>query len=415
MPPDTSYQLPPSKSPATFHASLGIVDVMSSEPVLFSIMAKPVSGICNLDCRYCYYTSKPRELYPQLKPADFHMSDDVLESYTRQYLAAMPAQCCFGWQGGEPLLAGLDFFKRALELQKQHRLEGQTVSNALQTNGTLLDDAWCEFLAANEFLVGLSLDGSPQWHNSFRRDHAGEPSFHRAWAGLELMQKHHVEFNALVTLNRANAPHGVDLYRYFVNRGVRYLQFIPILERNPDGTPTDYSCTPAQLARFLLDVFDLWASRDVGKVSERFIDNALHTLIYGSAAMCCHAPRCANGFVLEFNGDLYACDHFVYKEWRIGNIMDRPLADLVRDERLEEFAKLKTVLPDCCRDCEYLKYCNCDCPKHHMPIGADPARKPYFCEAHKQFFKECLGELTRMAEYFKKNEMPPLKAPKAPR
>jgi len=207
----------------------------------FNIMAKPVCGVCNLDCQYCYYTSKPKELYPEVSRSEMRMSESVLEAYTRQYLQAMPVRCEFGWQGGEPLLIGKEFFRKAVALQKQYALPDQTLSNALQTNGTLLDDEWCEFLAEHNFLVGLSLDGPPQWHDCYRRDHAGQTSFHRAWAGLELLRKHRVEFNVLVTLNGANAPHGGDLYRYFVNRDVRYLQFIPILERTADDRPTDFS------------------------------------------------------------------------------------------------------------------------------------------------------------------------------
>ena len=373
----------------------------------FSIMAKPVSGTCNLDCRYCYYITKPQDLYPDQR--HFKMSDQVLEAYTRQYLQAMPVQCDFGWQGGEPLLAGLEFFKKAVEFQKQYRSQEQRVGNALQTNGVLLNDDWCEFLAANGFLVGLSLDGPPQWHDSFRRDKVGNPTYHRAWAGLELLRKHGVEFNVLVTLNRANAPHAGDIYRYFVNRGVNYLQFIPILERKDDGTPTDYSCTAEQFGRFMLEVFDIWSTRDIGKVSERFIDNALHTLIYGNAAMCCHARSCANGHVMEFNGDLYACDHFVYREWLIGNIMERPLEQLVRDARLAEFARLKTNLPGACRQCEFLTMCHAGCPKHHMPIGTADLRLNYFCEGYKLFFRHALGDLKGMAEYFKRGQMPPLR------
>ena len=320
----------------------------------FNIMAKPVCGVCNLDCRYCYYTMKPEELYPEVRERSaFRMSDEVLESYTRQYLEAMPVRAEFGWQGGEPTLIGLDFFRRAIELQKGHVREGRTISNALQTNGTLLTDEWCEFLAENKFLVGISLDGPPQWHDHYRRDLAGKPTFHRAWAGLELLRKHGVEYNALVTLNSANAPHAGDIYRYFVNRGVQYLQFIPILERTPDGQPTDFSCTGEQFGRFCLEVFDLWARRDVGKISERLIDSVLHTLIFGKASTCCYAERCANAHVLEWNGDLYACDHFVFPEWRIGNILERPLAELVRDPKLDEFARLKTEPPAICRDCEY--------------------------------------------------------------
>lgn len=373
----------------------------------FNIMAKPVSGVCNLDCRYCYYTAKPRELYPH--ETKFMMSHEVLEAYTKQYLQAQPVRCDFAWQGGEPLLAGKDFFRKSLELQAANRGSAQAVHNGLQTNGVLLDDEWCELLAANKFLVGLSLDGTPQWHDRFRMDHEGKPTFHRAWAGLELLRKHKVEFNVLVTLNRANAPHAGDIYRYFVKRGVNYLQFIPILERKADGTPEDYSCTPQQWGKFLCEVMDIWASRDIGKVSERMIDNVLHTCIYGHASMCCYAKRCANAHVLEYNGDLYACDHFVQKQWLIGNIMDRPLGEWVRDPRLAEFSAMKENLPDACRSCEYVEFCNGGCPKHHMPIGTDPARMNYFCEGYKTFFAHALPELRKMAEHFKRGQMPPLR------
>jgi uncharacterized protein len=193
---------------------------------------------------------------------------------------------------------------------------------------------------------------------------------------------------------------------------VQYLQFIPILEREPDGTVTSFSCTGEQFGRFLLDVFEQWATRDVGKVSERFIDNIIHTLLFDRASMCCYADRCANAHVLEFNGDLYVCDHFVYKQWKIGNILETPLADLARDGMLEEFAELKTELPHACRDCEFLEFCKGGCPKHHVPIGIDPDRKNWFCEGYKLFFREALPELRRMSEYFRRQEIPPLKAPR---
>jgi uncharacterized protein len=384
---------------------------MSEILLPFNIMCKPVCGVCNLDCSYCYYTMKPRELYPHT--SRFQMSEDVLELYTRQYLEAMPTRCEFGWQGGEPTLAGLDFFRKAIDFQKQYGRDGQLVANALQTNGTLLTDEWCEFLAEARFLVGISLDGPAQWHDHFRRDHSGQPSFHRAWAGLELLEKHHVEYNVLVTLNSVNAPHAGDIYRFFVNRGVRYLQFIPILERDADGRIRDFSCTAEQFGRFQLDVFEQWASRDIGKVSERFLDNLLHKFIYDKASMCCYADRCANAHVLEWNGDLYACDHFVYAPWRIGNITERPLAELVTDPRLDEFAAMKTEVPDACRDCEFFEFCKSGCPKHHVPIGTDPQRTNWFCEGYKMFFREALPELERMAEYIQRGELPPLKAPRA--
>jgi len=373
----------------------------------FNIMCKPVCGTCNLNCQYCYYTMKPRELYPGVKR--FMMSEEVLESYVRQYLETMPVQADFGWQGGEPLLAGKPFFEKVVELQKQYGRKGQTVANAIQTNGTLLDEQWCEFLAANKFLVGLSLDGPPQWHDSFRRDLQGNPTFHRAWAGLELLRSHGVEFNILVTLNSANAPHVGDIYRYFTNRGLQYLQFIPILERTPEGEPTDFSCSARQFGQFLLDVFELWSRRDIGKVSERLIDNVLHTILFGTASTCCYAERCANAHVLEFNGDLYVCDHFVYRQWRVGNIMDRPLAELVQDAMLEEFATLKTELPTTCRQCEFLEFCRGGCPKHHMPLYGGPQRVNHFCEGYKMFFREALPELRRIAEYIREGKTPPPK------
>ena len=379
----------------------------------FHIMAKPVCGVCNLDCVYCYYTMKPRELYPDTDK--FMMTDEVLESYTHQYLDLLPERCEFGWQGGEPTMAGKGFFRKAIEFQKRHARDGQVVSNAIQTNGTLLDDEWCEFLAENKFLVGISIDGPGQWHDWFRRDHAGGPSFHRTWAGLELLRKHGCEYNVLVTLNSINAPHAGDTYRYFVNQGVKYLQFIPVLERAEGDEPADFSCTGEQFGRFMLEVFDVWSQRDVGKVSERLIDNCLHQIIYGEPSMCCYASRCANAHVLEWNGDLYACDHFVYREWRIGNIMDRPLAELVRDERLNEFAAMKTDIPRACADCEFLEFCRGGCPKHHRPIGTDPQRVNHFCEGYKLFFREALPALRGMADYIKRGQIPPpRKSPGAP-
>ena len=380
----------------------------------FNIMCKPVCGVCNLDCAYCYYTMKPRELYPDVREESaFRMSDATLESYTRQYLDAMPVRAEFGWQGGEPTLAGLDFFRRAVDLQQQYKRPMQQIGNALQTNATLLDDAWCEFLAANQFLVGTSLDGPPQWHDFYRKDRAGAPTYHRAWAGLELARARGVETNVLVTLNSVNAPHAGDIYRYFTNLGVQYVQFIPILERMPDGSPTAFSCTPEQFGRFCLEVFDLWASRDIGRVSERLIDSVLHALIFGKASTCCYAERCANSHIVEWNGDFYVCDHFVYPEWKVGNIHETPLAELVQHPRLEEFAALKTDLPAACRDCEFQPYCFGGCPKHHMPLGQtpNPDRVNYFCDGYKLFFREALPELKRMAEYFGRNETPPLKAP----
>ena len=389
-------------------------------------MCKPVCGTCNLDCAYCYYTMKPKDLYPEVDR--FMMSPEVLASYTKQYLEAQPIECHFGWQGGEPTLAGLDYYRQAVALQKTHRVSAmQRITNGLQTNGTTLDDEWCAFLAENKFLVGISLDGPPQWHDTFRRDRAGKPSFHRAWRGVELCRKHGVEFNILVTLNRINAPHAGDIYRYFVNRGIDYVQFIPILERTPDGRPTEFSCTSEQFGQFMIDVFELWAARDVGKISERLIDCVLHHLVLGRASTCCYDTKCANAHIVEFNGDVYACDHYVYKEWLLGNLMDTPLTELVASEKLADFAKLKTDLPARCRTCEFLRFCNGGCPKHHMPMGLNSERVNYFCEGLQAFFRRALPVLEQMVPYIRQQQplptleqiesgnLPPLESPQPAR
>lgn len=382
----------------------------TTEPVRpFHIMCKPVCGVCNLDCRYCYYTMKPEALYGGVER--LRMSDEVLREYTRQYLEAMPVRCEFGWQGGEPLIAGKDFFRRAVAYQKEFGRDGQTISNGLQTNATLLDDEWAALLAEHKFLVGVSIDGPPQVHDANRLDRRGRPTSQRVWRGVDLLRKHQAEFNVLVTINRTNAPHAGNIYRYFVNRGITYLQFIPILERVP-GTdePADFSPTAEQYGRWMLEVFEQWADRDVGRVSVRFIDDALHVILYGKASTCVHSERCAAAHIVEWNGDVYACDHFVFKEWYLGNLMETPLVEVLKNPLLEEFAALKTDRPEACRECEFLEFCQAGCPKHHRPIGRDPKRVNHFCEAYKMFFAEALPELRRIAEYIRRGDVPPTRA-----
>jgi len=378
---------------------------MSKVKIPFSIMCKPCCGTCNLDCDYCYYTMKPDQLYPGVKR--LRMSEEVLETYTRQYLETQPAGCEFGWQGGEPTLMGLDFFRKAVELQNRYKKKTpQKVSNSLQTNGTLLTDQWCRFLADNGFLVGISLDGPPQWHDKCRKDHHGKPSFYKAWRGLELCRKHGVEFNVLVTLNSINAPHAGDIYRYFVNRGVRYLQFVPILERLEDGSPTPLSCSAEQFGNFVVEVFDLWRKRDIGTVSVRLIDSVINSILFGHATTCCYAERCANAFIVEWNGDVYACDHFVTEKWKLGNLMENHLSELVNSPLVEEFAFLKTVLPSVCRECEYLEFCHGGCPKHHVPVGTDPDGVNFYCSGLKRFFAVAIPELQRIAPRIRKGQVP---------
>lgn len=366
----------------------------SIEP--FNIMIKPVCSACNLDCAYCYYKTKSKELYGT--GAVPGMSDALLEDFTVQYVRAMPEACAFNWQGGEPLIAGLDFFRTAVKLQKKHALPNQLIANNIQTNGTLLTEEWCRFFRENNFLVGISIDGPETCHDRFRRDAGGKGTFTSTWTGLELLRKHDVEFNVLVTLNSENTSKGREIYRFLVNRGIRYMQFIPIIERAPDGSIADFSCVPHELENFLVDVYSCWKEHDVGKVSVRYIDDLLHYLIYRRPATCCNSRKCANALVMEWNGDLFACDHFVFKEWLVGNIQSQPLEQLLKSPVLEKFARLKTDLPEECRKCDYLPYCNGGCPKHHVPIGTGAARVNYFCRAYKTFFSRASGELKRLAE-----------------
>lgn len=368
--------------------------MVSAEP--FNIMIKPVCSTCNLDCAYCYYKTKSKELYGT--DAVLRMSDDLLEDFTVQYIRAMPGVCTFNWQGGEPLIVGLDFFRKAVGLQKKHAGPNQLIGNNIQTNGTLLSEEWCRFFRDNQFLVGISIDGPEALHNMFRRDVEGQGTFLPAWKGLELLRKHGVEFNVLVALNSENTPKGKEIYQFLVSQGIKHMQFIPVIERKTDGTMADFSCSPRHLESFLVDVYSCWKDRDVGKVSVRFIDDLLYYLFYGQSPICCNGRKCAHAFVLEWNGDLFACDHFVFKDWLIGNISSQPLEKLIQSPMVEKFAGLKTDLPAECRRCIYLQYCNGGCPKHHVPIGTSPARINYFCQAYKTFFAVALDELKRLAE-----------------
>ncbi len=354
-------------------------------------MAKPVCGICNLECSYCYYIDKPETLYPGTRR--FFMSDRVLRAYVAQFMDMAGPRAEFAWQGGEPLLAGKAFFQKVVGLQKQYAPSGQVVVNALQTNGTLLDDEWCRFLADHHFLVGLSVDGPATWHDAYRKDRHGAPTFLAVWNALGMLRRYGVEFNVLATLNSLNASDGAEPYRYLTRRGVRYVQFIPILERDADGKVMEFSCRPQQYERFLLELLDLWIRRDVGRVSERLIDNVMVQLLFGRASCCCHARRCADSLVLEWNGDLYVCDHFVYERWKLGNILDIPLRELLCSPLLDEFGALKTDLPSQCRGCDVVDFCMGGCPKHHVPLYGGAERVNYFCSAYKAFFSRAIPRL----------------------
>ena len=302
-------------------------------PLAFHVMVKPRGAICNLDCHYCFYLSKER-LYPN---SSFRMGKDLLETYTRQYIDSQRVpEVTFAWQGGEPTLMGVDFFKLAVELQQKYRKPGTRIVNTMQTNGTLLDDDWCRFFHEHNFLIGLSLDGPRELHDAYRLDKGGKPTFDRVMNGLGLLKEHSVEFNVLATVHAANAERPLEVYRFLRDEaGVQFIQFIPIVERaNETGLQegskvTERSVSAGQYGDFLIAIFNEWVQRDVGQTYVQIFDMALEAWFSGRASLCIFSDTCGNALALEHNGDLYSCDHFVEPEYKLGNIEKNHLIELV--------------------------------------------------------------------------------------
>jgi len=363
----------------------------------YHLMLKPRGAICDLDCAYCYYLSK-EELYPG---SDFRMSEEVLESFTRQYLTANESpEVVFGWQGGEPLLMGRSFFERAVELQEKLCPPGVRILNTIQTNGTHLDEAWCRFFRERGFLVGLSLDGPRHMHDPYRVDRAGEPTFERVMKALELLRSSGVEFNILTTVHAANARQPGDLYRFLRDEAeARFIQFIPIVERSPDGSVSERSVRPLDYGSFLIGVFEEWVRNDVGRVFVQVFDVALAAWVGQRPGLCIFEETCGSALALEHNGDLYACDHFVVPEWRLGNIMETPADELVASDRQRGFGKAKAAdLPRWCRDCEVRFVCNGGCPKNRFIQTPDgEAGLNYLCEGYRAFFNHIDDPMNFMA------------------
>lgn len=384
----------------------------STSPLAFHVMVKPRGPICNLNCAYCYYLTK-EELYPG---SDFHMSDGVLESFVRQYIGSQRVpELTFGWQGGEPMLMGLDFFRRATALQEKYRRPGTRIVNALQTNGTLMDDEWGRFFDEHNFLIGLSLDGPKEYHDAYRRDKGGAPTFQRVMQGLALLQKHKVAYNLLTTVHAANVEHPLEVYRFFRDEvGAQFVQFIPIVKRDnetgyQEGTEvTSHSVTGEQYGRFLVEVFDEWVRRDVGQIFVQIFDVALAAWLGERAGLCVFEPTCGLAVVLEHNGDVYACDHFVEPRYKLGNITETTLSDLVGSERQRRFGRAKRdALPRLCRECEVRFVCNGGCPKNRLlttPDG-DPGQN-YLCAGYKAFFTHIDRPMRMMTEELRARRPP---------
>jgi len=381
----------------------------SGVPQAFHVMAKPTGSACNLHCDYCFFLKKEK-LYPG---SNLRMSDEVHEAYIRQLLEAHQVpQVTVAWQGGEPTLMGLDFFRRSVELQKKYAKPGTRIENTFQTNGILLNDEWCQFFHENNFLVGLSLDGPKELHNFYRKDKGGQGTFDRVVAAARLLQAHGVEFNILCTVNSRNANHPLDVYRFFRDElGANYIQFIPIVERDNDtgyqegSKVTDRSVEPGQFGRFLIEIFDEWLKRDVGSTFVLNFDGALAGWLDMAGTVCIFGPTCGLGMALEHNGDLYSCDHFVEPNYYLGNILETPLVDLVASEKQQRFGQdKKDTLPRTCRECEFLHICHGECPKNRFLDTSDgePGLN-YLCAGYKAFFKHADKPMRIMADLLRQN------------
>ena len=365
------------------------------------VMLKPAGAHCNLACKYCYYLEK-NKLYPT---AQRHlMSNEMLEQFTREYIEAQTMnQVLFTWHGGEPLLRSIDFYRKALSLQQKYA-GGRRIDNVIQTNGTLLTDEWCEFFAQNHWLVGISIDGQQPDHDHYRLTAAGKPSWKKVMQGIKLLKKHGVEWNAMAVVNAYNVNHPMEFYRFFKENGCQFLQFTPIVERltrHEDGRTlasladkneiplSEASVTPEQWGYFLCAIFDEWVRKDVGKIFVEIFDCTLANWMGISPGICAYSKECGHAGVMEHNGDVYSCDHFVFPEYKLGNIRDHSLIDMLYGEQQQEFSRLKhSSLPRQCKECDMEFACHGECPKNRfMKDKYGDSGLNYLCLGYYHFYQ----------------------------
>ena len=365
------------------------------------VMLKPAGAHCNLACKYCYYLEK-NKLYPT---AQRHlMSDEMLEQFTREYIEAQTMnQVLFTWHGGEPLLRSIDFYRKALSLQQKYA-GGRCIDNVIQTNGTLLTDEWCEFFAQNHWLVGISIDGPQPDHDHYRLTAAGKPSWKKVMQGIKLLKKHGVEWNAMAVVNAYNANHPLEFYRFFKENGCQFLQFTPIVERltrHEDGRTlasladkdeislSEASVAPEQWGYFLCAIFDEWVRKDVGKIFVEIFDCTLANWMGISPGICAYSKECGHAGVMEHNGDVYSCDHFVFPEYKLGNIRDHSLIDMLYGEQQQEFSRLKhSSLPRQCKECDMEFACHGECPKNRfMKDKYGDSGLNYLCPGYYHYYQ----------------------------
>lgn len=365
------------------------------------VMLKPAGAHCNLACKYCYYLEK-NKLYPT---AQRHlMSDEMLEQFTREYIEAQTMnQVLFTWHGGEPLLRSIGFYRKALSLQQKYA-GGRRIDNVIQTNGTLLTDEWCEFFAQNHWLVGISIDGPQPDHDHYRLTAAGKPSWKKVMQGIKLLKKHGVEWNAMAVVNAYNDNHPLEFYRFFKENGCQFLQFTPIVERltrHEDGRTlasladkveislSEASVAPEQWGYFLCAIFDEWVRKDVGKIFVEIFDCTLANWMGISPGICAYSKECGHAGVMEHNGDVYSCDHFVFPEYKLGNIRDHSLIDMLYGEQQQEFSRLKhSSLPRQCKECDMEFACHGECPKNRfMKDKYGDSGLNYLCPGYYHYYQ----------------------------
>ncbi|MFX1516409.1 MAG: anaerobic sulfatase maturase [Promethearchaeota archaeon] len=366
-------------------------------------MIKPYSSICNLQCQYCYYLSK-KELYPN---SNGKMSHETLEKFTEQYIEAQDVpEVTFSWQGGEPTLMDIEFYEKAIQYQKKYNKRGIRVQNTLQTNGTLLTEDWARFFKKHEFLIGISIDGPPDLHDKYRVDTKGSLSSAQVLAGLATLKKHKVEFNILTCVHAANEKYPLKVYKYLKNDlEATFVQFIPVVERNMDGSVSAFSVTGKQYGIFLQTIFDEWVKQDVGRIFIQIFEVALAAWLNLPLNLCILAPICGNALALEHNGDIYACDHFVIPDYFRGNLLEQPLKEIVNSPAQREFGMNKSkLLPRKCQQCEVRFACNGGCPKNRfLSTEEGNSGLNYLCEGYKMFFSHIDPYMKYMADQIRRN------------
>lgn len=385
---------------------------INDQKMAFHILSKPKGALCNMRCDYCFFLSKD-SLYPG---SNFRMSNEVLEEYLKQYIGAHQIpQVTVAWQGGEPTLRGLDFFKKTVELSNKYRKPGMTINYTMQTNGTRLNDEWCQFFRENDYLIGLSLDGPKELHDTYRKSVSGDSRFNNVMRAISLLKKHDVEFNILTTVNKANEDYPLDVYKFLRDEiGAQFIQFIPVVERaNKTGyqegnTVTERSVNSRKYGDFLIKIFDEWVFRDVGNIFIQIFDSTLASWMGETTGLCVFSPTCGTALALEHNGDLYSCDHYVEPDFFIGNIMMDDMADLVSSKKQKRFGidKLES-LPMACKKCDVLFACHGGCPKNRfLELPPDKNGLNYLCAGYKEYFYHVSGVMRFMSKELKEGRAP---------